>query len=149
MGRGKQLGSESRCILGTVALRRLDFSVSCMCSQKMPWLQCVFSLLYLWGPSGTAHRTISFMANENWMSLKDEQRGSKGSRLALHYLNCRERNRVWNPGAHPAICDCKWPMAILGPGAPLLPQLPGTRITQVAITSLHLRAPVQSFPSSQ
>lgn len=158
-GRGKQLGSESRCILRTVAPRRLDFSISCACSKRMPWLQCVFSLLYLWGPLGTACRDNKLRGKQAGIRTGCHSRwaeGQQGSQLASHSINCRQRHIVWHPRAHPAICDCKSSTALLGPDAPLLPQLPGTRGTQVATAPPHLRhlsnplqAPSKSYESSQ
>ena len=96
--------------------------------------------------------TTSYMANKTelkWIVTQGWAKGQRGSQLALHYVNCRGRNIVWRPGAHPAICNCKWSTALLGPGTPLLPQLLGTRSTQVAATTSHLVAHVQSFTSSQ
>lgn len=54
--------------------------------------------------------TASFTAKKPESELTVTQGRAKGQRVsqfALPHINGRERNTVWHPSAHPAICDYK------------------------------------------
>lgn len=150
-GRGRQLGSETKCILG-LQPREGVISQARACSKRMPCLQPAFSPLYLWGPLETECRDKEPHSRQDWIGTGCHSRRRRGAArqpasFALHQP--QERNTVWHPRAHPAICDCKWSTAVRGHSPPPYSHsCPGLEAHRWQPHS-HLRAPVRSLTGSQ
>lgn len=118
----------------------------------MPWLQCVFSLLYLWGPLGTACRDNKLHGKQAWIRTGCHSRMSKGAArqpvsFALYQLQAKEyRLACKSPSRN------LWLQVIYSSPGTRHPLTPTAHGDEKHTGGHHIpspKAPVQSFTSSQ